>query len=112
MATGREIYGQPKKGGEPKLEVRGDLFVGTVSRNGIDVITVTMAYKQQRAQMADMAALGDFRTNINLKVVPNVDGSDAIRQLTRASPLQYQRPRMLERRSHRRTAPQRPSAGL
>ena len=82
VATGREIYGQPKKGGEPKLEVRGDLFVGTVSRNGIDVITVTMAYKQQRAALTDMAQLGDFRTNINLKVVPNVDGTDAIRQLT------------------------------
>ena len=82
VATGREIYGQPKKGGEPKLEVRGDLMVGTVSRNGIDVITVTMAYKQQRAALADMAELGDFRTNINLKVVPNVDGTDAIRQLT------------------------------
>jgi acetoacetate decarboxylase len=82
VATGREIYGQPKKGGEPSLEVRGDLFVGTVSRNGIDVITVTMAYKQQRAQLADMARLADFRTNINLKVVPGVDGTDAIRQLT------------------------------
>jgi acetoacetate decarboxylase len=82
VATGREIYGQPKKGGEPKLEVRGDLFVGTVSRNGIDVISMTMAYKQQRASLTDMAELGDFRTNINLKVVPNIDGTDAIRQLT------------------------------
>jgi acetoacetate decarboxylase len=82
VATGREIYGQPKKGGEPKLEVRGDLFVGTVSRNGIEVITVTMAYKQRRGQLADMARLADFRTNINLKVVPNIDGTDAIRQLT------------------------------
>lgn len=82
VATGREIYGQPKKGGEPKLEVRGDLFVGTVSRNGIDVITVTMAYKQTRAQLGDLAAIADFRTNINLKVVPSIDGSDAIRQLT------------------------------
>ena len=82
VATGREIYGQPKKGGEPKLEVRGDLFVGTVSRNGIDVITVTMAYKQERAQLADLANHADFRTNINLKVVPNVDGTDAVRQLT------------------------------
>lgn len=82
VAAGREIYGQPKKGGDPKLEVRDDLFVGTVSRNGIDVITVTMAYKQQRAQLADLAHHADFRTNINLKVVPNVDGTDAVRQLT------------------------------
>lgn len=82
VATGREIYGQPKKGGQPKLEVRDDLFVGTVARNGIDVITVTMAYKQQRASLEAMTAYGDFRTNINLKVVPNIDGTTAIRQLT------------------------------
>jgi acetoacetate decarboxylase len=82
VATGREIYGQPKKGGEPWLGVRDDLFVGTVKRNGIDVITLTMAYKQTRAQPDEMTAYGDFRTNINLKVTPNVDGSDAIRQLT------------------------------
>lgn len=82
VATGREIYGQPKKGGEPWLGVRDDLFVGTVNRNDIDVITLTMAYKQTRAQLEDMTRYGDFRTNINLKVLPNVDGTDAIRQLT------------------------------
>jgi acetoacetate decarboxylase len=82
VATGREIYGQPKKGGEPWLGVRDDLFVGTVRRNGLDVITLTMAYKQTRAQPEEMAGYGDFLTNINLKVVPNVDGGDAIRQLT------------------------------
>jgi len=82
VATGREIYGQPKKGGEPWLGVRDDLFVGTVRRNGLDVITLTMAYKHTRARPEEMAGYGDFLTNINLKVVPNVDGSDAIRQLT------------------------------
>ena len=82
VATGREIYGQPKKGGEPWLGVREDLFVGLVQRNGIDVITVTLPYKQTRALPEELNRYGDFRTNINLKVVPNVDGSDAIRQLT------------------------------
>ena len=82
VAAGREIYGQPKKGGNPHLEVREDLFVGTVARNGIDVITVTLPYKQQIAQLEELTKYGDFRTNINLKVIPNIDGSDAIRQLT------------------------------
>lgn len=81
VALGREIYGQPKKSGQPALEVRGDLFVGTVRRNGIDVITTTLPYKQRRATAEDMLALADFRTNINLKVVPNIDGTPAIRQL-------------------------------
>ncbi len=82
VAVGREVYGQPKKGGEPRLEVRGDLWVATVSRNGIEVITATLPYKQRRADPADLLQYGDFRTNINLKVIPGVDGQIAIRQLT------------------------------
>jgi acetoacetate decarboxylase len=82
VAVGREVYGQPKKDGSPRLELRDDLLVGTVARNGIDVITATMAYKQQRGDLAALTSYGDFRTNINLKLVPHVDGAPAIRQLT------------------------------
>ena len=82
VAVGREIYGQPKKGGEPRLEVRGDLFVGTVRRNGIEVITATMPYKARRAELSEMLEFGDFRSNINLKIINGVDGRIAIRQLT------------------------------
>jgi acetoacetate decarboxylase len=82
VAAGREIYGQPKKGGRIELAPDGDLLVGRVWRNGIDVVTATMPYKQRRAERADLDALG-FRTNINLKVIPAVDGSgDAVRELT------------------------------
>jgi acetoacetate decarboxylase len=65
LAHGREVHGQPKKFAEPKLEVRKDLLVGTVERNGIDIITGTMGYKQQA---------GDL--------IPHIDGRPAIRQLT------------------------------
>ena len=82
VAVGREIYGQPKKGGEPRLEVRGDLFVGAVRRNGIDIITATLPYKQRRAELSEMLEISDFRTNINLKIINGVDGKIAIRQLT------------------------------
>jgi acetoacetate decarboxylase len=82
VSSGREIYGQPKKIGEPKIEFRQDLIVGTVARNGIEILCVTLPYKQRRASFDDMRAYGDFRTNINLKIVPHIDGSDAIRQLT------------------------------
>jgi acetoacetate decarboxylase len=82
VAAGREIYGQPKKSGEIELGAIGDLLVGRVRRNGIEVITATMPYKQQAADLEELEALG-FRTNINLKVVPAVDGpGDAIRELT------------------------------
>ena len=39
VAHGREVHGQPKKLGAPAIDLRGDLIVGTVERNGIDVIT-------------------------------------------------------------------------
>lgn len=82
VAAGREIYGQPKKSGQPCLEIRDDLFVGTVSRNGIDVITLTMAYKHNRVAPEELNRIVNFRTNINLKIVPGVDGNPAICQLT------------------------------
>jgi acetoacetate decarboxylase len=83
LAHGREVHGQPKKLAEPKLEVRKDLLVGTVERNGIDIITGTMGYKQRAGDLADLKkSTYDFSVNINYKVIPHIDGSSAIRQLT------------------------------
>lgn len=82
VAHGREIHGQPKKLGLPSIDFRGDLMVGTVERNGIDVLTGTMAYKQQRIGTDALAPYFDFSTNLNLKAVDHIDGSPAIRQLT------------------------------
>jgi acetoacetate decarboxylase len=82
VTHGREIHGQPKKMGEPKVEFRGDLIVGTVARNGIDVLTATMAYKQQLCDPATMKPHFDFATNLNLKAVDHIDGTPAIRQIT------------------------------
>lgn len=82
VAHGREVHGQPKKFAEPKLEVRGDLIIGTVTRNGIEVITGTMAYKQRRAELQALSEYMDFSLNINLKAVNHIDGRPAIRQLT------------------------------
>lgn len=82
VAHGREIHGQPKKLANPSLEVRGDLMVGRVERNGIDIITATLPYKQKACDMAEMSAHFDFSTNLNLKAVDHIDGRPAIRQLT------------------------------
>ncbi len=82
VAHGRELHGQPKKLGNPKLEPRGDLIVGTLERNGIDVLTGTMAYKQTPAQITDLSAIFPFVTNLNLKAIDHIDGTPAIRQLT------------------------------
>lgn len=85
LATGREVYGQPKKLGEPRLEVRGDLVVGVASRNGIEVATVTTPFKQQAADIGDLLAVVPFGTNLNYKVVPHITGEPAIRQITARS---------------------------
>ncbi len=82
LATGREVYGQPKKLGAPSLEARGDLLVGVAARNGIDVVTATTPYKPRRGALTDLLALVPFATNLNYKVVPHVTGETAIRQLT------------------------------
>lgn len=86
VAAGREIYGQPKKGGRIELGPDGDLLVGRVWRNSIDVITATTPYKQRQGTADDLERHAAFATNINLKVVPSVDGSGAsVRELTARS---------------------------
>lgn len=82
VAHGREVHGQPKKLGNPAIDFRGDLMVGTVERNGIDVVTGTLPYKQRLAEAADLKPHFDFATNLNLKAVDHIDGRPAIRQIT------------------------------
>ncbi|MBD0289652.1 MAG: acetoacetate decarboxylase family protein [Thermoleophilia bacterium] len=83
VAAGREIYGQPKKAGAIELRAEGDLLVGRVRRNTIDVLTATMPYKQVAAEPEDLERHSAFRTNLNLKAIPSADGSGAaVRELT------------------------------
>ena len=83
VAAGREIYGQPKTGGTIELRADGDLVVGRLRRNGIDVLTATTPYKQRAGSAEDLERHAAFRTNLNLKVVPSVDGEGAsVRELT------------------------------
>ncbi|WP_027834154.1 acetoacetate decarboxylase [Maritalea myrionectae] len=85
VAHGREVHGQPKKFGNPTIEFRQDLIVGKLERNGIDVVTGTMPYKQRPAEISELSDIFPFATNINLKAVDHIDGSPAIRQLTSRS---------------------------
>jgi len=82
VSHGREVQGQPKKYGKPKIKFKGDLIVGTIKRNGIDVFTATMPYKQQKGDISKLREYFDFSTNINLKVIDHIDERPAIRQLT------------------------------
>ena len=82
VAHGREVHGQPKKLADPSIEMRGDLVVGRVARNGIDVLTVTMPYKQRAAGAEALAPHFDFRLNLNLKALDQIDGRPLCRQIT------------------------------
>jgi acetoacetate decarboxylase len=80
VAAGRELYGQPKKGGTVSLAPDGDLLVGRVTRNGIDVITATMCWKQQAAtDDALLELVPGAGTNVNLRVLPS--GDELVREL-------------------------------
>jgi acetoacetate decarboxylase len=90
ISGGREIWGFPKKFAFPKLEAVQDTLVGTLDYGGIRVAIGTMTYKHQHltfdlqtGQATDNPAflkkLG--KTQINLKIIPDVDGSPLIAQL-------------------------------
>ena len=69
VAAGRELYGQPKKGGTVTLGPDGDLLVGRVRRNGIDVATATMCWKQTPASGSELEGLvPGAGVNVNLRV--------------------------------------------
>jgi len=84
IAAGREIWGFPKKFASPKLEVATDTLTGTLSYSGQQVAMGTMAYKQEslaRSPAKTMAAL--TKMQVNLKLIPDVDGKPKIAQLVR-----------------------------
>ncbi len=75
VAAGRELYGQPKKHGAVTLAPDGDLLVGRVSRNGIDIVTATICFKQQPAPPDALEQLVPGNAlNVNLRVLPDRDG--------------------------------------
>jgi acetoacetate decarboxylase len=82
VVHGREVHGQPKKLADVGLDLHGDLLVGRVARNSIEVLTATLPYKQQPCDSAEMLEHYDFRENLNFKVLPQIDGTPAVRQIT------------------------------
>jgi len=82
MAGGREFHGQPKRFGNVSIDLREDLIVGTLSRNGINVFTATLAYKSKACDISEVWKRVNFVRNINLKLIPQIDLTRGIRQLT------------------------------
>lgn len=83
IVGGREIWGFPKKHAKPKLAVAGDTLTGTLEYAGQLVALATMGYKHENLMGTHGQALAEKmgKTQINLKIIPNVDGTPAIAQL-------------------------------
>ena len=75
VAAGREAYGQPKKAGQVRLAAEGDLLVGTVSRNGIQIATATMCWKQRAGSGGELERLvPGAGLNVNLRIRQEEEG--------------------------------------
>ena len=92
ISGGREIWGFPKKLAKPSLTVNKDTLTGTLYYAGERVVMGTMRYKQEQVTYdlhgetictSNVEALTKKigKTQVNLKLIPDVDGSLAIAQL-------------------------------
>lgn len=91
LTGGREIWGFPKKYGSPDLKVVHDTLTGTLKYDEELVSMGTMQYKPENLLTADpahedMRDPGEIakklgKTQVNLKLIPGVNGKMAIAQL-------------------------------
>jgi acetoacetate decarboxylase len=90
LTGGREIWGFPKKYGHPELKVIHDTLTGILRYDEELVSMGTMSYKTENlisnplhAEMRDPKKIIEklTKTQINLKLIPGVDGKQAIAQL-------------------------------
>lgn len=82
LTGGREIWGYPMKFGQAALQVHGDTLTGTLHYARQHVATASMVYKHDAFRQDfshEKELLG--RTQITLKLVPDIDGKPAIAQL-------------------------------
>ena len=82
ITAGREIWGFPKKYGVPRLKVVKDTLTGTLHYDDERVAMGTMTYKHRSlSSELDTVAKGIGKLNVNLKLIPDVDGTPKIAQL-------------------------------
>lgn len=89
ISGGREVWGFPKKYAQPRLGIVHDTLTGHLEYAGQPVATATMTYKHENliynntTHTTDPAAIQQKlgKTQVNLKLIPHVDGTPAIAQL-------------------------------
>ncbi|HEX4407155.1 MAG TPA: acetoacetate decarboxylase [Xanthobacteraceae bacterium] len=82
LSGGREIWGYPMKYGKAELKVEADTLTGTLHYAGQEIAVGTMVYKHD-AFRKDCSKEHELlsRTQITLKLIPDIDGKPAIAQL-------------------------------
>ena len=82
IAGGRELWGFPKKLGNPHFRVEKDALVGTLDYGPVRVVTATMGFKYKALELGPVLA-GLKEPNFLLKIIPHVDGTPRICELVR-----------------------------
>ena len=77
---GRELWGFPKKFGQPSLSVHQDALVGTLDYGPVRIATGAMGFKYHALDAATVAKTM-LAPNYLLKLIPHVDGSPRILEL-------------------------------
>lgn len=80
IAAGRELWGFPKKLGQPELRVHIDTIVGELRCSDVLVARATMGFKH-KAMDREAARAALCSENILLKIIPHVDGTPRICEL-------------------------------
>jgi acetoacetate decarboxylase len=82
ITAGREIWGFPKRWGEPSLRIEQDTLTGTLSYAGQRVAMGTMVYKHDTAcDDPDECVAKLAKPSVNLKLIPHVSGGPEIAEL-------------------------------
>ncbi|MEX2515582.1 MAG: acetoacetate decarboxylase [Gammaproteobacteria bacterium] len=82
IVGGRELWGFPKKLGEPVLRVERETLIGTLQFGGSQIATATMGYKHTIVEENEVLSAMQA-PNFVLKIIPHVDGTLRILELVR-----------------------------
>lgn len=82
IMIGREIWGLPKKWGQPKLAVNNGTYMGTLRFDDVLVARATMGYRYETLDLSE-AHRAQMTPCAVLKIIPHVDGSPRVIELVR-----------------------------
>lgn len=80
IAAGRELWGFPKKLGDPELRVHKDTLIGTLDYSDFRIATGTMGFKHKAIDCVAVEKSMASPTFL-LKIIPHVDGTPRICEL-------------------------------